>query len=97
MLQNARVIALTTPQLSREIQQGSKNIPTPANITRTSRLGLKSILTYQVSINTLLVYTFHARANVAACVLTKVGKPNKGSGKHKGASHDFRKKTLFKQ
>ena len=34
---------------------------------------------------------------VVACVLTKVGKPNQGSGKHKGASRDFRKKTRLKQ
>ena len=34
--------------------------------------------------------------NVVACVLAKVGKPNWGSGKHKGASRDFRKKTRFK-
>ena len=35
--------------------------------------------------------------NVAACILTKLGKPNQGSGKHKGGSRDFRKKTHFKQ
>ena len=33
---------------------------------------------------------------VVACVLTKVGKPHQGSGKHKGASRDFFKKTHFK-
>ena len=30
-------------------------------------------------------------------VLTKVGKPNQGSGKHKRGSRDFRKKIHFKQ
>ena len=34
--------------------------------------------------------------NVVSCVLTKVGKPNRGSGKHKGVSRDFRKTTPFK-
>ena len=38
-----------------------------------------------------------APANVVVCVLTKVGKPNLGSGKHKGESRDFRKKTRFKR
>ena len=33
---------------------------------------------------------------VVACILTKVGKPNRGSGKHKGVSRDFPKKTCFK-
>ena len=32
-----------------------------------------------------------------ACVITKVGKPNQGSGKHKGGSRGFCKKTCFKQ
>ena len=39
---------------------------------------------------------FKAGESVVTCVLTKVGKPNYGSGKHKGASLDFRKKTHFK-
>ena len=33
---------------------------------------------------------------VVACVLDKVGKSNQGSGKHKGTSRYFRKKTRFK-
>ena len=33
---------------------------------------------------------------VVACVLDKVRKSNQGSGKHKGTSHYFRKKTRFK-
>ena len=33
---------------------------------------------------------------VVACVLTKVGKPNRGLEKHKGVSRDFPKKTRFK-
>ena len=34
--------------------------------------------------------------DVVACVLTKVGKANQGSGKYKRALRDFRKKTHFK-
>ena len=40
---------------------------------------------------------FKAGESVVACVLTKVGKTNQGSGKHKGGSRDFIKKTRFKQ
>ena len=36
-------------------------------------------------------------ATVVECVLMKVGKPKRGSGKHKGGSRDFRKKSRFKQ
>ena len=39
---------------------------------------------------------FKAGESVVTCVLTKFGKPNRGSGKHKRASRDFRKKTCFK-
>ena len=40
---------------------------------------------------------FKAGESVVVHVLTKVGKPNQGSGKHKRGSDDFRKKTHFKQ
>ena len=42
------------------------------------------------------VIPFKAGENVMACVLIKVGKPHRGSGKHKGPSHDFCKKARFK-
>ena len=31
------------------------------------------------------------------CILTKVREPNQGSGKYKGGSRDFRKRTRFKE
>ena len=42
-------------------------------------------------------FTGQPSVNTVACVLTKVGKWNQCSGKHIGASRDFRKKTHFKQ
>ena len=59
------------------------------NDGRTARYSEKKIIAGQC-------IPFKAEESIVACVLTKVRKPNRGSGKHKGASRDFRKKTRFK-
>ena len=59
------------------------------NDGRTARYNEKKIIAGQC-------IPFKAGESVVACVLTKVRKPNCGSGKHKGASRDFCKKTRFK-
>ena len=41
--------------------------------------------------------TSYLVASVVACVFTKVGNPNQGSRKHKGALRDSHKMTCFKQ
>ena len=53
---------------------------------------------FQLGMNMELVswYEEIQAVNVVASVLTKVGKPNRGSRKYKGASRDFRKKAHFK-
>ena len=60
------------------------------NDGRTARYSEKRIIARQY-------IPFKTGESVAACILTKVGKLNQRSGKHKGVSRDFRKKTRFKQ